>query len=138
LCSQFDLATRETFEIGELHQRALEPGRAHLEAKRPGREQVLVDIQTGRHVPTNPRAIFQRHPAPDFQTRDLPVDYNSNYRTLGLSQVAHIHQLHAMGAANGVDQSLQCLDELFSSLAQILLRVAKRKTGGPWRPTQER
>lgn len=138
LCSHFDLMAGESLEILELHQRSLKPGRAHLEAVTPGRQQVLVNLQGGGYVPADLRAILQRNPATDLHTRYIPVDDDPNDNPFRFAQIAHVDEFHAMSAANWVDQLFQDVDDLFSGLGQILLGVPERKTGGPWRPTQER
>jgi len=103
LCSHFDLATGEPFEVRELHQRPLEPRRAHLEAKSPRRKDVIMDVQGGRYVPTDPGAILQRHPAAHLHAWDLPVDDDPNDHPRRLPQTAHVDQLHAVSTANRVD-----------------------------------
>jgi hypothetical protein len=138
LCSQLDLATGKSFEVLELHQRPLEPRRAHFEAVAPGRKQVIVNVQGSGYVPADPGAILQRDATAHLHAWNVPVDDDPNDSPSWLPHIADVDQLHAMSAANWVDQPLQRVDEVFSSLGQFLLGVPERKTGGPWRPTQKR
>jgi len=137
-CSHFDLSAGESFEVGEPHQRPLEPWRAHFEAVRPGRKQVGMDVQCRRYVPTDRCAILQGYPATHLHAGDLTVDDDPDDGPGGFPQIAQVDQIHPVGVANGVDQLFQRVDELFRGVGQFLLGVPKRKMGGPWRPTQER
>ena len=54
-----DLTTGKSFEVSELDQRPLEPRRTHLETVRPGRKEVIVDVQCRGYVPADASAILQ-------------------------------------------------------------------------------
>ena len=102
----FDFPPRETLEIGEFDERTLEARGADFQPIATRWQQVVVDVEGRGCVSADGGAVFERDPAPNLESRHLPVDNHADNGSSRLTEVAYVDQLDAVSTANRVDKLL--------------------------------